>query len=260
MQKLKIHFIGTVSGKVSLKRFHTNFILSFDKQNLLIDAGDGVTKAMLGQDIDFDSIDTILFSHFHPDHYCGFPMLINQMKMNNRTKPLSVFVHSTLASVLKNFLLQTYMLPERMSFKINFIEYEFGNPFKIFNNIIANSKLNSHLEKLRGYNSAKNLSFASSSFLFNFDGEKLFYSGDIGKKEDIFLFSDENPGYFILNTTHLEIDKLFKVLDKLNAKKIILTHISDEDEELINKKYNLLLPVMKDKVLIPDDNDTIILN
>ena len=67
----ELKFIGTGSGKTSLNRFHSSFFIKTSNYNLLIDAGDGESKALLSQGIDFNTIDGILFTHLHPDHYTG---------------------------------------------------------------------------------------------------------------------------------------------------------------------------------------------
>ncbi len=102
MPTSEIKFIGTGSGKISLNRFHSSFLISTEKFNLLVDAGDGISKALLIQKIDFNSIDGILISHLHADHFSGLPSLIAQMKMNNREKDLSIFANENLINFIKD--------------------------------------------------------------------------------------------------------------------------------------------------------------
>ena len=70
-----ITFIGTGSGEASLKREHSSILISSEKFNLLIDTGDGISKAILKAGIDFNSINGIIFTHLHPDHYSGLAVL-----------------------------------------------------------------------------------------------------------------------------------------------------------------------------------------
>jgi len=79
---LEIKFVGTGSGKTLLKRYHSSFLIKTEAYNLLVDAGDGISRALLNQKVTFDSINGILISHLHPDHYSGLPSLIIQMKLN----------------------------------------------------------------------------------------------------------------------------------------------------------------------------------
>ena len=122
--EFSIVFIGTSSGKTSLKRFHSSLLIKSPLFNLLIDCGDGTSKALLSQSISLDIIDGILFSHLHPDHSAGFPSLIVQMKQLKRTKTLKVFCHKNLTETLKMFLYQSFVFTERSSFELDYCEFE----------------------------------------------------------------------------------------------------------------------------------------
>jgi len=114
---VKITFIGTSSGKVSLTRFHSSLVISSEKFNLLVDAGDGISRALMSSGLRFNSTNGILFTHLHPDHFSGLPALIVQMKMMNRNEPLDIFIHESLKAVVEEFLISSYLLPERMDLK-----------------------------------------------------------------------------------------------------------------------------------------------
>ena len=144
----EIKFIGTGSGKTSLSRFHSSFIISTSTYNLLVDAGDGVSKVLLSQGIDYTNIDGVLFTHFHPDHYTGFAALIVQMKMYNRKNKLDVFVNSELAGVIKQFLINSYLFPERMEFSISYHEFNSDEQFNIDDEINVLPRQNSHLQPI----------------------------------------------------------------------------------------------------------------
>ncbi len=114
---MDITFLGTGSGKASLKRNHSSFIISSSNYNLLIDSGDGISRAFLQNKIPFDFIDGILLTHLHPDHFSGFAALIVQMKMIDRTKNLDVFVSESLLNVVKDYLTKSYIFEEKLDFR-----------------------------------------------------------------------------------------------------------------------------------------------
>jgi len=87
---MKIIFPGTGSGFVSLKRNHASLILK-ESKNILIDAGDGIVRALLFSNINPLDIDIIIISHFHPDHFSGLASLITQMKLGGRKRELQIF-------------------------------------------------------------------------------------------------------------------------------------------------------------------------
>ena len=79
---MKIIFLGTSSGKVSVTRNYSSILFSSGEYNLLVDAREGISRSLVKNNISFDSVDGILLTHLHPDHSAGLPGLIIQMKMN----------------------------------------------------------------------------------------------------------------------------------------------------------------------------------
>lgn len=247
-------FIGTSSGKTSLNRFHSSFFISTSIYNLLIDAGDGISKALLTQQVSYDAIDGILFSHLHPDHYTGLAALIVQMKMIKRKKTLDVFINSELADVIRNFLIQSYLFPERIGFAIEYHPLTDNVKFKINDDISFIPRQNSHLSsvsKLEGYQSR---SYSSSSFLLSVDDKNIHYTSDVGEKNDLQLFRDKTIDCLISEVTHIKPEDIITAFDKSDLPgQIILTHISDDD--LISlQKFILELPEsLKEKIIIASD-------
>jgi ribonuclease BN (tRNA processing enzyme) len=246
----ELKFIGTGSGKTSLSRFHSSFLITTTRYNILVDAGDGVAKALLSQGIDFTSVDGILFTHLHPDHYTGFAALIVQMKMYNRKDQLDIFVNSELVDVIKNFLINSYLFPERMGFSISYHPFNNNNQHQINDEINFIPRQNSHLISVSKLPKYTQQSFACSSILFCVGDKHIHYTGDIGEKNDLLLFKEFNPDFLVSEITHI---KLNDILDALGEnplpEKIIFTHISDDDDERI-EKFLADLPVNLKKELI----------
>ena len=247
-------FIGTSSGRTSLNRFHSSFLISTSNYNLLIDAGDGISKALLTQQVSYDVIDGILFSHLHPDHYTGLAALIVQMKMIERKKKLDVFINSELADVIRNFLVQSYLFPERIGFAIEYHLLTDNVKFKIYDDLSFIPRQNSHLSsvsKLEGY---KSRSYSSSSFLLSVDDKNIHYTSDIGEKNDLQLFRDKTIDCIISEVTHINPEDIIASFNKSDIPgQIVLTHISDDD--LISlQKFILEIPEdLKEKIIIASD-------
>ena len=234
--KLKIKFIGTGSGKTSLNRFHSSILISSEKYNLLVDAGDGISRALLSQKINYNSINGIIFTHLHPDHFAGLPSLIVQMKMDDRRIPLDIFVHNSLKSIVENLLLHSNLLPERMKFDINYKIFSEDERISISKNVFAVPRKNLHLDKLENYKSKyPQLNFLCFSLLFEIENYKIIYTSDIGNERDLFLFEQTSTDIFITETTHIQPSILFDELKKINSQKIYLTHISEDSFSGLNE-------------------------
>jgi len=247
-------FIGTSSGKTSLNRFHSSFLISTSNYNLLIDAGDSISKALLAQQISYDLIDGILFSHLHPDHYTGLAALIVQMKMIERKKTLDFFIHSELVDIIRNFLIQSYLFPDRMGFEIKYHRFKHNEKFIINDDISFIPRQNSHLDSVSKLDEYKSQSFSSSSFLLNVDDKIVHYTSDVGEKKDLLLFRDNKIDCLISEITHINAEDIINSADKNEFRgQIILTHINDNDLNSL-QEYILELPAsLKKRILIASD-------
>ena len=246
---MEIKFIGTGSGKTSLKRHHSSFIIMVEKYNLLVDAGDGISRALLHQKVAFDLINGILISHLHPDHYSGLPSLIIQMKLSNRQESLDIFCHESQTDFLKEFLYQSYIFEEKLGFKLSFKPFEQKKKLNVFADLSFTAKQNSHLMRIAGLDKSGRLSFACSSFLIRTKGRNIFFTGDIGDSSDLFLFEENKIDIIISEITHLSIEELLNSFRRLKPEKLFITHLSEEDEVHISK-LSYQLPAAERKKII----------
>jgi ribonuclease Z len=232
---LEIKFIGTGSGKTSLKRHHSSFLINAEAYNLLVDTGDGITRALLHQKISFDIMNGILFSHLHPDHYSGLPSLILQMKISQRKEPLDIFCHESHSDFLKEFLYQSYIFEEKLGFKLNFKPFEQKKEVDVNAGLAFTAKQNSHLKHNVQLDKSGRLSFICSSFLIRVKGKNIFFTGDIGDFSDLFLFEEHKIDIMISEITHVSIEELLDSFRRLKPEKLLITHLNEEDEIHVSK-------------------------
>lgn len=249
---MHLKFIGTGSGKTSLKRNHSSFLISDEGHNLIIDCGDGISRALLKQDINFRSIDSILISHLHADHYSGLASLITQMKLSGREEPLSVYIHSSLCDVIEDFLLRSYLFKTKMNFQLIIIPFEFDVETRVSEHLCLTAKSNSHLNGYKPYDINNVLSFASASFLFSDSKYNVVYSGDIGSVNDLFLFNQKTD-FLITEISHISREEILEVYKKIQPDKMILTHIADEIEESLKTFIDSLSSEQKSHIIIAED-------
>ena len=251
---MKITFIGTSSGKATLNRNHSSLLFSSGKYNLLVDAGDGISRALISNGINFNSINGILFTHLHPDHFSGLPALIVQMKMINRIEPLDVYIHDSLRNVVEEFLVRSYLLPERMGFEILYKTFRDNERSIISEGFSFLARKNSHLKNLEKFKTKYlSLSLYSASFLFEAGNKKVIYTSDIGSEKDLFLFNEAIPDIFISETTHLSPTTILDNIISLNPGTIYLTHYSDDDVLALGEILATLPAELKEKVKLAED-------
>jgi ribonuclease Z len=254
---VKIKFIGTSSGKTSLNRFHSSILVSTQNYNLLVDVGDGVSRALLSQKINYNDIDGIIFTHLHPDHFSGLPALIVQMKMAGRKTPLDIFIHHSLVNVVEDSLLRSYIFPEKMKFELRYKSFKDDEQINISENFFVIARKNSHLAELEQYQSIHPaISLYSASLLLESKGKKIVYTSDIGVRDDLFLFKEYFANVYIMDATHLPISALAESITKIEASKIIFTHYSDQDIPQLNEILATLPNTLKGKVFLVNDNQS----
>lgn len=249
---MKIKFLGTGSGQTSLNRFHSSFLITSSNQNLLVDCGDGISKTILKHNLDYNSIDSILISHFHADHFSGLPSLLTQMKLLSRKNDLTIFVHSSEKKFLEEFIFHSYLFKERMTFNLKIISFDEETEIKVSENFCFFSKLNTHLNKYRKYDSENKLGFTALSFYFRDDENSIIYSGDIGSENDLYLFN-QKVDWFITETTHLKKENILTLLEKSDPTEIILTHIGDDFEKPLSEFHQSLPEQLKSRIILAFD-------
>lgn len=251
---MEIIFIGTCSGKVSLNRFYTSLFFSSGNYNLLVDSGDGISRALLSHGININSINGVLLTHLHPDHFSGLASLIVQMKMMNRRDSFEIFIHESLKTVIEDFLLKSYLIPDKMKFEIKYKVFKDNMQFKVSESISILPRKNSHLNDIEKYiESYPALSLYSGSFLFRMEEKKIIYTSDIGSDTDLLLFKEFNPDIFISELSHIPLSAIVDRIKTINSGKIYLVHYSDEDEPMLREILATLSIELRNKIILAED-------
>ena len=219
----------------------------------MVDAGDGISRALLQQSVSFDLINGILISHLHPDHYSGLPSLIIQMKLNKRHESLDIFCHESHFDFLIKFLSQSYIFKETLGFKLNFKAFEQKKTITVSEGFSFIARQNSHLKHNEYLDGSGMLSFTCNSFLISVEGKNIFFTGDIGDFSDLFLYEGQKIAIMISEITHIKIEELFESFRRLQPEKLFITHLSEEDEEKVSRLSYQLPSAERRKVIATFD-------
>jgi len=114
-----ITFHGTGAGEPNGDRFASAASLRFnDGSNLLIDAGEACSRALVRDNVDCDSIQSVVVSHCHPDHWAGIPGLATAWYCSKRTTPVNLYVPREAVEFVRLALVHSYWFPEVMPCEI----------------------------------------------------------------------------------------------------------------------------------------------
>ena len=88
---MRITIVGSGDAFGSGGRFNTCFHLVAGGRTVLIDCGASTNVALKAQGIDLATIDTVILSHLHGDHFGGIPfLLLDAQYMTRRNRPLLI--------------------------------------------------------------------------------------------------------------------------------------------------------------------------
>jgi ribonuclease Z len=116
-----VNFFVTVLGSGSTlptsKRKPTAQYVDCGNRHILIDCGEGTQAQMRSYGVKFQSIDHILISHLHGDHYFGLVGLLSTMNLLGRVKPIAIYGPVRLQEIIE---LQLNNDQSQLSFDVAF--------------------------------------------------------------------------------------------------------------------------------------------
>jgi ribonuclease BN (tRNA processing enzyme) len=221
---MRVTIIGSGDAFGSGGRFNTCFWLETAKSTLLVDCGASSLVALKGCGLDPGSIDGIILSHLHGDHFGGLPfLLVDAQFLSRRERSLLIAgppgTHARLDAALE--VLFPKSTANEWCFAWEVMEIEVGQPTDVLGHSVTTTEV-------------MHFSGAPSTALRLSDGQKLFaYSGDtewvdalpsVADKADLFIV--ECYGYSGRVTGHITWEILKPRLQQLRARRIMLTHMN----------------------------------
>jgi ribonuclease BN (tRNA processing enzyme) len=223
---VKVTFLGSGDSFGSGGRFQTCILVDTPTTRFLIDCGASSMIPMRARGIDPNSIDAILITHLHGDHCAGVPfMLIDAMLASKRRRPLIVAGPpgtTALMETLRDALFPgSHVMKPKFPYRL--VEMEIGRQNSILDLfVIAVTALHTpetHPTMLR----------------VECAGKIICYTGDTEWTEDLIAVSAEadlliSECYFYDKRIrmHMNYATLKSNLSRLAAKRIVLTHMSDQ--------------------------------
>jgi ribonuclease BN (tRNA processing enzyme) len=223
---MHLQFVGCGDAFGSGGRLNTCFHVMGESASFLIDCGATSPVGLARLGIACDAIDTILITHFHGDHFGGVPFFMLKSHFGKRTRPLTIagppgieawyvrameaaFEHCS--TIRPAFDLRIMSLPERVATGIGPLRV---TPFPVVHG---------------------NSGGPFFGYRIELENRIIAYSGDtewtdtlieIGHAADLFVI--ESYAYDKPIRNHLDLKTIEQNLARINPKKLVLTHMSDE--------------------------------
>lgn len=93
----KVIILGSSNAVPTLGHENTHLAIIGDERTILVDCVSNPIVRLEQAGIDFNDLTDIIITHFHPDHVSGVPLLLMDMWLMGRTRPLNIYgLHYTL--------------------------------------------------------------------------------------------------------------------------------------------------------------------
>jgi len=86
----KIIFLGTASAIADETHENTHLLIQNKHRVVLVDCGGSPVPRLIHAGIQPDQLSDLLLTHFHPDHVAGAPLLLMDLWLQGRSRPLTV--------------------------------------------------------------------------------------------------------------------------------------------------------------------------
>jgi len=225
---LRLKVLGCGDAFGSGGRFNTCFMVQRGQRSFLIDCGASAMISIRHFGADPNDIAAIVLSHLHADHFGGLPsFILDAQLVSRRTSPLAIAGPEGLGTRL-NALMEAHFPGSskvERKFPINLVELVPGQPTNI-----AAADLT-----VTGYAVLHPSGSPSLAIRLECDGKIVTYTGDT-EWVDTLLATANGADLLIAEAYyfdrkvrfHLDYATLKEKLPLMNAKRVLLTHMSPE--------------------------------
>ncbi len=221
--------LGSAAGGASADRACTGYALSIDDDILIFDCGSGVISSFLRAGFDSRDIKAIIISHTHPDHISDLPLLIQNMYLLKREKPLDIYLPPEAINPIRIYLSTCYLFQEKFPFEFHFLPVE--SNIKLLNSKvqiepIPNNHLKGNAEIIKQAGLLNRME--CFSLLIRANNKRILYTADILTIDDVEDYLDDLD-LLVIETAHIDVHQLGELLRTKAVGKAVLSHLKEED-------------------------------
>ncbi len=245
MEPLTVTILGSGDAFNARGRHHAAYMIREADSTLLLDCGATALASMKEYGVRAGSIDTVLISHLHGDHFAGLPfLLLEYVWLEKRTLPLRIVgppgTRKRVRALLELVYPRTAVDP--LPFPLDFVEVEPDATIDL--------------------GQAKAVPFAvphqeqglSLGYMIDVHGRRIVYTGDTGWTEELVRRAD-GADLFICECAffetrvwfHIDYPRLAENRSRFGARKFILTHLG---EEVLRHRSEIELEIAEDGLTI----------
>ncbi|HYG22712.1 MAG TPA: MBL fold metallo-hydrolase [Verrucomicrobiae bacterium] len=245
MKSCSVTCLGVGDGWPCADRNHASTLYRFGKTSLLIDCGEPVDRSIKASGISYDSINAILLSHLHADHFGGLFMLMQGFWLEQRQGDLPIFMPSHGIHPLQQMFEAGLLFDELLPFKRKFFGLQPAKPFSV-SDVTVTPFPTTHLNGLKTRFQTKHPHvFSAFSFLLERKRMRVGHSADLGTPEDLDPLFEKPLDLLVCEMSHFAPEQMFEYLRTRPVKQVIFVHLGSENWDDVPKLKRLgkkLLP------------------
>jgi ribonuclease BN (tRNA processing enzyme) len=223
---MKLTIAGCSDAFGSGGRFHSCYVLDTSKGRILLDCGANSPLALKRAGITVSSIDTIIISHCHGDHFGGLPFLfLERMFIERGPKPIEIVGPPGIKE-------RSEALFECVYPSLNTLQRDFEISYK---ELVPRSRaawrdLPIKTYEVDHYSGTPSLalSLTDEGRIFGFSGDSGWCDGVIEAGRGADLFMTECTFFSTQAAMHLDYLTLAARFSEIGAKRYVLTHMGEE--------------------------------
>src|SRR5580700_2518547 len=225
--KVTVTLLGTGDAFASFGRSQSGYLIDTPAGRILMEAGPCLMQTLKSGGVSPDSIDLLLISHLHGDHFGGLPFLILDDRWETRRKKV-LTIGGPAKLEERTWTLMRTMFPhfelDKIKHKLKFVVLEPGRSKRL-------GKF-----KVSAIRSPHTKPDISLSLRIDGGGKSIVFSGDSGWNDELVEFS-AGADLFLCECTyyesahlkfHLNYPQLAANRDKFNVRRMVLTHLGRE--------------------------------
>jgi len=253
-----IKFLGTSDGLPSTDRYHASLLLRLAGRSILLDCGEPCSHSLKRTGVNFNSIDAVSITHTHSDHVSGFPMLLQSMWLERRTRPLPVWLPRGAIRPLQQWLRTCYLFDEELPFRIHWRALTETTAMRI-GEVRWRACRTTHLDHTRSRFAKKypRVGFDVFCLCFERGSKRIAYSGDLGEPQDLGPLCAKPIDVLVVELAHFHPDKLVTFLQSRKIRHVVITHMSHPVRARLREVKAQLRSLRPKKITYASDGDVI---
>jgi ribonuclease BN (tRNA processing enzyme) len=236
---LRLTVVGCAPGMPQPHLASSAYLVATDNTSILLDAGEGLSSALLRCGVDPLSISAVFISHLHPDHCIGLPLFIQMNYLQKRVEPLDIYLPSEASAGFRQLLDLTYLFSHKLGFDMTIHGLEDGSAVAI-GDLTVRVIQNSHLKGHSSYLASAGLPNRMQCFSFVVEGgdRRIVYSGDLSSLDDIRPILT-HADLLVIDGMHIDLSRLPEVVIAAGVRRVLLTHVAEDfDFDRVKSLFN----------------------